>query len=269
MKTGCSILNKKEIRIAKDAGYDYLELRGKYLAFMEKEEYDSIRAELDRERISCIGLNAYCPKEIVIAGPGYDRKTAGRYAKHCAERAAKLGVRCVGIGSPESRKLPKDYSLSRAQWELREFLKSTADAFGKYEITVCLEPLAPCYCNFVNTLEEAAEIVKEIGWKEIRLIADYYNLEYVNEADKDMSRFLPLLYHVHMSDDDGGPGRRSYLREEKREIHQARIRQLCKSGYDGAFSLEIDVPLERKKAKQSCLIINEAVMEEKKVREGK
>ena len=67
-------------------------------------------------------------------------------------------------------------------------MKSTADAFGKYEITVCLEPLAPCYCNFVNTLEEAAEIVKEIGWKEIRLIADYYNLEYVNEADKDMSR---------------------------------------------------------------------------------
>lgn len=269
MKTGCSILKREEIQIARDAGYDYLELRGKYLAFIGSEEYDFLRADLERVQISCMGLNAYCPKEIVMAGPGYDRKKTEQYAKHCAERAAKLGVKCVGIGSPESRKLPKDYSLRRAQWELREFLKSTADAFGKYGITVCLEPLAPCYCNFVNTLEEAAEIVAEIGWEEICLIADFYNLEYVNEADMDMSRFLPLLYHVHVSDDDGGPERRSYLKEEKREIHQTRIRQLCNIGYDGAFSLEVDIPIERKKAEQSRLIISEAVVEGKKVREGK
>lgn len=269
MKAGCSILNMEEIQVAKASGCDYLELMGKYLTALKEEDYDILRRTLDKMQINCEGLNAYCPKEIIIAGPGYDRRRVREYAARCAARAEKLGINKVGIGSPQSRKLPEGYGRKRAEEEICDFLKTTADVFGTYGITVCLEPLAPCYCNFLNTLEEAAEIVDRIGWEEIRLVADFYNLEYVGEADADLSCFLPLLFHVHISDDEGSPDRRSCLKPERRSIHQTRIRHLYGQGYCGAVTLETDTPAEEKKVEQSLLIIRRAAFEGESIQEGK
>ena len=121
----------------------------------------------------------------------------------------------------------------------------------------------------INTLEEAAEIVDRIGWEEIRLVADFYNLEYVGEADADLSCFLPLLFHVHISDDEGSPDRRSCLKPERRSIHQTRIRHLYGQGYCGAVTLETDTPAEEKKVEQSLLIIRRAAFEGESIQEGK
>ncbi len=254
METGCSILDISELGTVKEAGYDYLEMMGKYLVGMDEQDFSLVERALYENAFPCGGLNAYCPESLVIAGPGFDRKRAGEYAAICARRAGAIGVKCVGIGSPRSRRLPEGYDRKVADRQLIDFLKETAEAFGKQGIRVCLEPLAPCYCNYINRLEEAADLVDGIGWENIGLVGDFYNMEETGEADQDLSRFRRLC-HVHISDDDGGPWSRSYLKKERRKLHQIRLNRLYENGYKGAVSLEIDVPAQLERAKDSIRIM--------------
>lgn len=255
VEIGCTVLDISELETVNAAGYDYLEMKGKYLAYLTESDFRQVCKSLQEKDFLCRGLNAYCPKDIVIAGPGYDRKQAEEYANVCAARAAAVGVDFVGIGSPQSRMLPDGFSRKKADRQLEDFLKVTAERFEKFGIRICLEPLAPCYCNYINTMEEAAVIVERIGWEMIGLVADFYNMEYTQEADRDMASFLPWLYHVHISDDAGGPERRSYLKKERTAVHRRRLRRLYEDGYRGAVSVELDVPAALSYAKQSLDIL--------------
>ena len=104
-------------------------------------------------------------------------------------------------------------------------------------------------------MEEGMEIVDRINWSDIGLLGDFYNLEKAEEADEDMGRYMQRLLHVHISDDEGSPWRRSYLKEEKAQIHQRRLGRLYENGYAGAVSLEIDVPAKLGAAEESLRIM--------------
>ena len=95
------------------------------------------------------------------------------------------------------------------------------------------------------------------------IIADFYNMEYVGEADLDMKDFMPYISHVHISDDDGGPDKRSYLKPERARVHQERIQNLIKAGYQGAVSLEIDCRIDPDRAAESLAIMRAADLEER------
>ena len=237
METGCSILHISEVETAKAAGYDYIEMAGKSLVQMDGRDFWHVEKILYENNFLCKGINAYCPESLIMAGPGFDLKRAEEYARLCAGRAGAVGVKRVGIGSPRSRRLPEGYDRKKADLQLIDFLKKTAEVFGKQGIQICLEPLAPCYCNYINSMEEGMEIVDRINWSDIGLLGDFYNLEKAEEADEDMGRYMQRLLHVHISDDEGSPWRRSYLKEEKAQIHQRRLGRLYENGYAGAVSL--------------------------------
>ena len=238
---------------AKETGYDYVELPGKIIAAMSDREFTAFA---DKLSIPALRMNAFCPPEVVIAGPGYDIELVRQYAKGLAPRAAALGVEMAGIGSPMSRNLPKGFDRALARNQIKEFLIETACIFDHYGIYVCLEALASCYCNTVNTLKEAVEIVRILDCHNIKIVLDFYNMEHMGEDDISDVPFI----HVHISDDDGSPSLRSYLKPEKREIHQNRLRKLTESGYDGCVTLELDVPYDPLRAAYSLDIQRQAVI---------
>ena len=255
MQVGCTLLTEDDISVAKGIGYDYVELMGKYLVSLSDAEYMKLRRNLDKNEMHCMGINAYCPKDIVIAGPDFNLNNASQYAKKCAERAERIGTKYIGIGSPASRNLANGYSRITAENQLMEFLKVTAEEFGKYDIAVCLEALAPCYCNFINHIRDAVDIVKRINWENIRVVLDFYNMEHVAEADEILEDMIPYIAHAHISDDDGAPNRRYFLKEKKNAVHQKRIRDLYSNGYSGAISVEVDLPIHRVMAQKSLYMI--------------
>lgn len=259
MAVGCALLTYEEIPLAKEVGFDYIEFMGKYLVSLSERDYQKSLQMLDKDRITCQGLNAYCPQEIVIAGPGFDLENARRYARKCAARSKELSVRNIGIGSPNSRNLPKGFPRKEARQQLIDFLKITAEEFGKYNINVCLEALATCYCNYINTFQEAIDVIKSINWENIKAILDFYNMEHMKEADMNLEEYIRYIGHGHISDDDGAPNRRFFLKEDKTCIHQARIRHLYSCGYKGAMSVEVDLPIHRELAGRSLAIIRQAM----------
>lgn len=260
-KLGCTLQNPEDIVFAKKCGFDYLEFMGKYLVSLSRNEYLSLQRKLEDSSIRVLGINGYCPEKIRMAGPGFEPENIRKYAAECAERGGGLGAKIVGIGSPKSRDLPPGYSRSEAVLQLKEFLKITTEEFGKYGMTVCLEPLAPCYCNFINYLPEAAAVVEDLNLENLGIVVDFYNMEYVNEADLDLKSFVNLIRHAHISDDDGSCNRRSWLKTEKRKLHVRRVRSLYDRGYEGAITLETDCRFDRKQAAESLDILRNAMEE--------
>lgn len=255
MQIGCVLLDPEDMIKAQHAGYDYVEFMGKYLTALSEKEYGFIRRQAERLCLPVLGINGYCPPEVRMAGPLFNAEKVRKYAACCAVRAGGLGVRFVGIGSPKSRMLPSNYPALTAGKELKEFLQITTEEFTKYGIRVCLEPLAPYYCNFINTLSEAVSIVKELQLSNLGIVIDFYNMEYVGEADMDLRAYADCIYHAHISDDEGSPEKRSYLKPEKAGVYQRRICDLIAAGYRGMLTLEIDCVMEEERAKESLEIM--------------
>lgn len=257
IKIGCGIIQQEDLVMAGESGFDFVELSGKYLVALNKDQYQNLISRLEQSEIQVLGINGYCPREIRIAGPGFDPVAIRQYAARCAKRAAPLGVKFIGIGSPFSRNLPSGYARSKADEELRQFLTITANEFAVYGMTVCLEALAPCYCNYINYLQEAVAIVQAVNSELVRVVVDFYNMEYLKEADLDLRPFMDWISHAHISDDDGDPFQRSFLEKSKTELHQRRIRNLYQAGYQGAVTIEVDCPFDRQKAEASLHVLRD------------
>ncbi|MCE5342685.1 MAG: sugar phosphate isomerase/epimerase [Eubacteriales bacterium] len=244
-----------ELPVVARTGFDYVELSGKAVAAMPEDAFLALREALGQAGLPCLGFNACFPAEVTIAGPGFDPEKARRYAEILAGRALALGVRMVGVGSPFSRRIPDGYPEGRAMREAADFLRILRDVMAPAGVTVCVEALADCYCNFINTLPEAAVLAMLADCK---VVLDYYNMELMGEANRDLRPYLPLIAHVHISDDDGSPQLRSPLKPEKAAIHRRRIRWLKEAGYDQIITLETDIPFSEVRAAESLRLLRDA-----------
>lgn len=254
-RCGCTLLQMEDMENACLCGFDYVEFMGKYLVSLTEQEFAGLQRQAESYPMKVYALNAYCPPEIRMTGDGFDLQRIKGYAAVCARRAGELGVRFAGIGSPHSRSLPEGFDRALATRQMKDFLKATAEEFGRYNITVCLEPLAICYSNFINYVWEAASLVEELAWENIRIVIDFYNMEHMGEADMDLKKWLPWIAHAHISDDDGAPNMRSFFRSDKSKIHQQRIGRLYEIGYTGAVSVELDIPVDRKRAEDTLQVM--------------
>ncbi len=254
MRYGCSA-NPEDIQLIKALGFDYIELKGSYITSLTEYDFSSINDFIHRLEIPCYGLNAYCPATLQMIGSGANNDNTRKYAEVCAKRSFLLGAKVVGIGSPFSRMLATFTSLPTAKAQMTEFLKITTEVFASYDITVCLEALAPCYCNFINYIEEAMEYVTQVNHSHLGLVLDFYNMEHNDEADIDLSPYINHIKHVHISDDAGDPRKRYFLQPNKTLLHQKRLNQLRSLGYNKGISLEVDLPVNGSDAAASLAVL--------------
>lgn len=257
MLVGCAA-RIDEYNLVSKSGFDYIELAGKAVAILNDDDFEKLWITVRDGLLPCLALNAYCGPDIVIAGPGFSLSKAREYASWLAQRADKLGVRVVNIGSPKSRILPEGYDRRLAAEQLRQFFSATADEFARYGITVTVEALGYCFCNFINSLDEALSVVKDVDRSNLKLVIDYYNMRQSNEENKDITPFLPYLAHVHTSDDAGSPQLRSFFNKDRFSAHERLLANLKQCGYDGTITIEVDVPFDTDEAVSSLELIKRA-----------
>ena len=257
---GCVIV-PEDYPLIEAAGYDYVEFSGRAVCAMPPGEFAALRRMLSQGALPCRGFNAYCPPEVRIAGPGFAPEPAREWARRGAERAAILGVRVVGVGSPFSRDLPAGFPVERAWAQAAEFFAVTGEVFAQAGVQVCVEALGPCYCNFINKLEEAAKLARMVAMPNVRLALDFYNMEHSGEADIPLEPYVADIAHAHISDDAGDPCKRWFLRPDKRALHIARLRRLYAAGYRGAMSVEIDLRVDPGEAAASLEILRASALE--------
>ncbi|MBI4274380.1 MAG: sugar phosphate isomerase/epimerase [Rhizobiales bacterium] len=124
--------------------------------------------------------------------------------------AADLGARVLVHGSPMQRALdPADETAGRRHGiACFAEIAGTAEANG---VVYCIEPLSRDQTEFINTVAEAAEIVRTIGSPAVRTMIDCSSTactESKSVADL-IRQWLPtgLIGHIHFNDPNRqGPG---------------------------------------------------------------
>jgi sugar phosphate isomerase/epimerase len=145
---------------------------------------------------------------------------------------AELGGAYLVHGSPAQRRVTTQDDVARAEeaW----LLAGEQAALAK--VAYCLEPLARPECNFVNTLAEAADIIRRLGNPALRTMVDtsaagLMEAEPVADA---IRRWMPtgLLGHVQLNDRNRcGPG-------EGEDRFGPIVRALRETGYGGWIAME-------------------------------
>ena len=145
---------------------------------------------------------------------------------------AELGGIYLVHGSPAQRRVTTSDDASRAEeaWIL------AAEQAAQARVAYCIEPLATPDCNFVNTLAEAAEIVRRIGNPALRIMVDTLaaSLMEPEPVADTIRRWMPtgLVAHIQFNDRNRrGPGQGD-------DRFAPVVRALRETGYGGWVAME-------------------------------
>ena len=222
-------------------GYDGLEIAPFTLSSepqsLNDREIAAIRRALSDAGIACTGLHwllvAPAGLSITSADDAARARTIDVIERLC-ELAAELGARVLVHGSPAQRRLGPEGAEARVR--ALGVLERAARAAQRSGVTYCLEPLAPRETDFVNTIAQAAEIVREIGNPHLRTMIDCSAAGQAETESVDalVRRWMPtgLVAHVQLND----PNRRGPGQGDMR--FEPIIAALIDSGYAGDLAIE-------------------------------
>jgi D-psicose/D-tagatose/L-ribulose 3-epimerase len=147
---------------------------------------------------------------ITSADAGARARTAAAMER-LVELCALLGGRYLVHGSPKQRAVPAGESIAAARARAIACVARAARRAEACGVTYCIEPLAPRETDFVNTVEEAAALVDEIGSPALKTMIDCSAAGLAESLPVDalMERWIPTgrIAHVQVNDPNRrGPG---------------------------------------------------------------
>jgi sugar phosphate isomerase/epimerase len=208
---------ERQCELAAALGYDGLEIAPMTLADDPVRLTDAHIAELRRAAsdagVAITGLHyvlrAPAGLSITSADATQRQRTIEVMRALCG-LCAELGGKILVHGSPDQRKLdPGDEEDGRKRGV--DCFAAVAGAAQAAGVTYCVEPLARNQTAFVNTVQEAADIVRRIGNPALRTMIDCSAAGQAEAEPVDalVRRWLPsgLIAHVHFNDPNRrGPG---------------------------------------------------------------
>jgi D-psicose/D-tagatose/L-ribulose 3-epimerase len=187
-------------------GFDGVEL---FLSPQEPADIPAVRRMLEANHLECT-MCSVLPRECHLVSPQAEVRARGvLFLKTCVDRTAELGARLIcgpmyaGLGVMTGRQRTAD----EWNWAV-EGLQAVGRHAEKREVTICLEPLNRFETYFLNTLEDAASLVRDIGAPNVKIHFDTFhsNIEEKHPAEA-LRSVANELGHVHISENDRGiPG---------------------------------------------------------------
>lgn len=187
-------------------GFDGVEL---FLSPEDPADISWVKRTLDHlrlERTTCSVL----PREAHLVSANPEVRARGvDYLSRCVERTVELGARLIcgplyaGLGvMTGSRRTDEEW-----KWAV-ESLGAVARRGEELGITLCLEPLNRFETYFLNTLQDGARLVSEIGAPNVRIHLDTFHANIEEKQPATAVRSVAKdLGHVHISENDRGiPG---------------------------------------------------------------
>jgi D-psicose/D-tagatose/L-ribulose 3-epimerase len=187
-------------------GFDGVEL---FLSPHEPADLPAVRASLDRlqlERTTCSVL----PRDANLISPDPATRAHGVEFLHaCVDRTADLGARLIcgplyaGLGVMTGRRR----TAEEWKWAVAGLQAVAARAQSRH-VTLCLEPLNRFETYFLNTLEDAARLVEDVGAPNVKIHFDTFHANIEEQHPAQALRLVAnYLGHVHISENDRGiPG---------------------------------------------------------------
>ena len=149
---------------------------------------------------------------------------------------AQLGGRYLVHGSPQQRRIDAGDTRAAAMAHAAECFAAVAERAARAGVVYCIEPLAPAATPLINSLEEAASLVAQIGNPALRSMLD---CSAAGASEREplaalVERWVPrgVLAHVQVNDRNRrGPG-------QGEQRFAPLFAALARHGYAGDIAVE-------------------------------
>lgn len=226
-----------------ETGYDGIEIAPFTLARsayeISKKQRAELRAAAEKAGLQIIGLHwlLASPPDLYVNHPDAKiREETEAYLKELVGMCAELGGEVLVFGSPKQRSILDGWS-SRKSWKWAiEVFRRVADAAAKQGVYFLIEPLPAKETNFIMSLDDGLDVIREVNHEHFRLHLDVKAMAadpVRSVADTLRAEGGKYLYHLHANDPNlRGPG---FGEQEYVSVFQA----LNEIRYDRWFSVEV------------------------------
>ena len=235
MRFGCTTAETGRLSQLAEMGFDFAELRCRALAPLRDDiTFASIVDRVRESGIPVETLSGVIPPYVglKVVGPGVERAKLLGHVEMVLDRGASIGARLAVFGGGGARTVPPGFPRDRALAQLRDFLGAVGELCAARKMTLTLESLNQEETNLINTLDEAAAIVRQLNRANVLLTLDYYHCLTSGEKTPLSAAAMPLVAHVHTSDENRQPPSDARLTQE------TLFRSLSSARYGGRVSIE-------------------------------
>lgn len=219
-------------RKAKDLGYDAIEVfppsaEGVDAAELEKSLKDN------GLRLAAMGTGAGAVlRKLTLTSPDAEVRRQGReFVNSLIDMAGRFGAPAI-LGSLQGR-WGGPVDRSTALGHLRAALDEFGERAKRAGATFLLEPLNRYEGNVVNTIADAADLVRTLSTRNVTILADLFHM---NIEEQDVCGALrggaPLISHVQLADSNRRPAGHGHT------DFRAVAATLRATGYAGYLSAE-------------------------------
>ena len=242
----------ENIKIAKEAGFDYIECGFCALSRESDEAFGKYKAALEENGLKCEAANGFLPKDLPIIGKDYDPEKIAAYIEKGMQRGSQIGLKMIAFGSSGARKVPEDVSYAEGFRQLGEFLRNVVSPLAeKYGITIVIEPLRKNECNIINTVKEGTMLAVLADRDNIACLADLYHMVFEGDTYDDIRQLKGSILHGHISNPYSKQGlKRDFPTDAEEFDYQGFVEALEFAGCERC-SIEaqcVDYPAEAVKA---------------------
>jgi sugar phosphate isomerase/epimerase len=148
-------------------------------------------------------------------------------------RAKKAAIPLIVLGSGGSRRIPEGYDKQLATRDFIQLCRKMALVAKKHNINIAIESLNSTETNFLNTVEQAAQIVRKVNHPNFRLNADIYHMLKENEPPQHIIDAGKLIIHVEIAEKE-----KRTLPGVMKEDFRPYLKALQAIGYKGPIVIE-------------------------------
>ncbi|MEW6679513.1 MAG: sugar phosphate isomerase/epimerase family protein [bacterium] len=191
------------IKYAAELGYEGIEINIRDSAKIDQKHIINLLNSHNLKLVSIGTGQAYYEDGISLASRDKTiREKAVNRLKDHIRFASKSGAQVV-IGSIRGT-FSSNLEVKNKEFEgALQAIKACVDFASECKVTLTIEPINRNETNFINTMKEAIEFIKQINSKNVKLLADTYQLNFDGMAIPDALRLAgDLLVHVHLVDSD-------------------------------------------------------------------
>ena len=183
-----------------EAGFDYIELPAHYFTLMDEKDFNILQDNISKAGIVCEASNFFYPLDFQVTGSNIDTKKIYDYIAKAVDRAAKLGVKNITIGSGPQRKVPEGFSREEAFRQFGDQIKQAGELAARHNITITIEPIRPSSTNLIINLEEGASLTDYVNLPNVKSMADLNQMTGAGDTVEMLYKYGPYIKHLHTVD---------------------------------------------------------------------
>ena len=208
------------------------------IASVPDETLTGMKQTAQQHGLEIIGLHWLLAKTtgLHLTSPDSDtRSRTADYLKLLARVCSLLGGRVLVFGSPPQRNLMDGVSTEQAMGLAAEVFREAMPVFAEHNVVLCMEPLTQKETDFINTCEQAVELMAMVDHPSFILHQD---VKAMLGAESDsipelIHRHKDICGHFHVNDSNLlGPGM------GETDYHPI-LQALQEANYSGWVSVEV------------------------------